>query len=394
MSQEHGQHVLGVFTSQTVCEFEGRPYVTAATGRIIDVLARHYHEVLLCAPCLNAEQVPRPAIVLEASNVSVVPQPHYRTTLRAMRHLPGLVAAYVRTVRRCDALFIRGGIPCVLVVYLLAWLRRCRVCHWQVGNPFGMLRAQARRGWLLDTIGYLYALFDRASARLGRRLCDGAVVCNGAELGEMYASPRTIVTASSTVKDNEFYERDDTCTGEKVRILFVGYIRPEKGIEYLLEALALLRIDRPWEAVLIGSVTFASYRKRLDDTVARLGLAERVHWRGFVEFGEPMYQEMRAADIFAFPTLSEGTPHVLVEARAVSLPIVSTNAGGVPDTVADGYDALLVPPKDPAAMARALERVIGDGDLRRALIRNGRESARHLTVERFGELIRSTLVPK
>jgi glycosyltransferase involved in cell wall biosynthesis len=99
--------------------------------------------------------------------------------------------------------------------------------------------------------------------------------------------------------------------------------------------------------------------------------------------GKPLFDVMRAADLFVLPTLSEGTPHVLVEARASGLPCISTLVGGVPSAVTHGYDALLVPPKDAAALARAMERMIVDGDSRRSLIRNGLNAARKQTLERF-----------
>ena len=72
-----------------------------------------------------------------------------------------------------------------------------------------------------------------------------------------------------------------------------------------------------------------------------------------------------------------------MEARANGLPCISTTVGGVPTAVTDGYDALLVPPKDARALARAIERVIGDGGLRRSLIRNGYAAARKQTLDRF-----------
>jgi glycosyltransferase involved in cell wall biosynthesis len=99
--------------------------------------------------------------------------------------------------------------------------------------------------------------------------------------------------------------------------------------------------------------------------------------------GEPLWDRMRAADMLVLPTLSEGTPHVLVEARANGLPCISTTVGGVPSMVTDGYDALLVPPKNARALAHAIERVVGDAELRRKLIRNGLVAAREQTLERF-----------
>jgi len=65
------------------------------------------------------------------------------------------------------------------------------------------------------------------------------------------------------------------------------------------------------------------------------------------------------------------------------LPCISTTVGGVPTTVTDGYDALLVPPKNAKALARAMRRVICDGELRRMLIRNGLLAARMQTLDRF-----------
>jgi glycosyltransferase involved in cell wall biosynthesis len=82
-----------------------------------------------------------------------------------------------------------------------------------------------------------------------------------------------------------------------------------------------------------------------------------------------------------------------VEARANGLPCISTTVGGVPSTVTHGYDALLVPPKNPGALARAIERLIGDGELRRALIHNGFASARMQTLGRFVDIVHRELEP-
>ncbi len=168
-----------------------------------------------------------------------------------------------------------------------------------------------------------------------------------------------------------------------MRILFVGFLRPEKGIEYLLDAVSLLKPEVPWELEIAGPRQFPDYCKKMDDIAAARGIGDRIRWLGYVPNGQPLFERMRAADMFVLPTLSEGTPHVLVEARANGLPCISTTAGGVPSTVTDEYDALLVPPKDARALARAIERVADDAELRRALISNGLKTARTQTLDRF-----------
>ena len=150
-----------------------------------------------------------------------------------------------------------------------------------------------------------------------------------------------------------------------------------------LDAVSQLKADVPWELEIVGPPEFPDYSEKLHCIAAARGIRDRIRWEGYVPNGKPLFDRMRAADVFVLPTLSEGTPHVLVEARANGLPCVSTTVGGVPATVTDGHDALLVPPKNPRALARAIERVVDDGELRRALIRNGLLAARKQTLDRF-----------
>jgi glycosyltransferase involved in cell wall biosynthesis len=374
---------LGYVTPVRAFSSAGEIYMQAASGRVAEALAQHYDKVYLCARVVHGAPPAPFDFPLDAPNLELVEQPYWSTTAGSLFHFLGIACAYVRTCRRSDAIFVRGLCPYIAVLYLCAWLFRMPICHWIVGDPIGLLRTGLRKGRAVDFFALLYGLQDRVFTRFGRRLTNGALVCNGRDLARTFASPRTTEIVSSTVKECEFFPRVDTCQGKVVRILFVGFVRPEKGIEYLLYALAQLKTDVPWELEIVGPREFPAYGKKLDEIAAARGIQERIHWAGYVPNGKPLFDVMRAADLFVLPTLSEGTPHVLVEARASGLPCISTLVGGVPSTVTDGYDALLVPPKDAAALARALERVIIDGDSRRFLIRNGLNAARKQTLERF-----------
>src|SRR5690606_16898625 len=148
------------------------------------------------------------------------------------------------------------------------------------------------------------------------------------------------------------------------------FVRPEKGIEFLIEAVRQLVARHDVRLVVAGARDkYPDYQAKLDNAVRRHSLHGRIEWVGYCNH-QQVRQLMRASDLFAFPSLSEGTPRVLLEARANSLPVVATKVGGVPDSVDDGVDGLLVPPRDSTAMAEALERLILDGALRRRLIGN------------------------
>lgn len=378
---------LGYVTPVRAYFHAGEIYMQAASGKVADALARQYDGVYMCSRVVPGPPESPAELPLEAANIELIPQPFWRTSAGSLPHLFGIARVYIQTCRRADVLFVRGMCPYIGVLYLCALLYRRPICHWIVGDPVTLLRSSTRKGPLLDTVAWLYALQDRAFSRLGRWLTGGAFICNGRELARAYASPRTIATVSSTVQENDFSPRVDTCRGPRVRILFVGYIRPEKGIEYLLEAAGQLKHDGPWELEIVGPDQFPEYRRKLDEIVAACKIQDRVRWTGYLPYGKPLFDRMRAADIFVLPTLSEGTPHVLVEARASGLPCISTTVGGVPTTVTHGVDALLVPPKDSRALARALQRIIRDAELRRTLIRNGLASARLQTLGRFTDTV-------
>jgi glycosyltransferase involved in cell wall biosynthesis len=100
-----------------------------------------------------------------------------------------------------------------------------------------------------------------------------------------------------------------------------------------------------------------------------------------------MFEYLRTCDIFVLPTLSEGTPRVLVEARANSIPVISTNVGGIPTSITDGFDGLLVNPKDSEAIAEAINLIAENDTLRKKLIANGLKSVRNMTVDKFAKRV-------
>lgn len=378
---------LGYITPVRAYLAAGSIYMQSASGRVAEALSSHFERVLLCANVVH-EAPPAPFDApLNVPNLELIPQPPWRTTAEALTRFFGIARTYVQTCRRSDALFVRGMCPFPSVLYLCAAIFRRPLCHWIVGDPVALLRAKRRKGAAFDALALLYALQHRVVTRIGRWLTGGTLLCNGRELALAYPSPRTTAIVSSTIREDEFLVRTNTCTGSRVKILFVGFIRPEKGIEYLIEAASLLSADIHWELEIVGEREFREYARRLEAFAVARGIGDRIRWLGYLPNGEPVWERMRAADIFVLPTLSEGTPHVLVEARANGLPCISTTVGGVPSTVTNGYDALLVPSKDAAALARAIERIVNDGELRQSLIRNGLAAARKQTLEQFISIV-------
>jgi glycosyltransferase involved in cell wall biosynthesis len=134
----------------------------------------------------------------------------------------------------------------------------------------------------------------------------------------------------------------------------------EKGYADLAPALLELRRRRPellfW-CVLVGD---GAERARVARAAASVGVADRLLLTGHRVDAQAFFA---LADVFVLPSHSEGAPNVLLESMAAGAPIVAARAGGVPEMVRDQETALLVPPKQPPALAAALERVLTTPEL-------------------------------
>lgn len=147
--------------------------------------------------------------------------------------------------------------------------------------------------------------------------------------------------------------------GEGTVIISVGRLAAEKNWPTLLEAFALLLRDHPdIRLVLIGD---GPDRRKLKRLSQKLEIASQVEFVGKVPFGEtPTY--LKAADLFAFPSITETQGLVTLEAMAAGLPVVAVDASGTRDVVDHGEDGLLTD-NDSQALAAAMKRMLDDPEV-------------------------------
>ena len=107
-------------------------------------------------------------------------------------------------------------------------------------------------------------------------------------------------------------------------------------------------------------------------------------------FRDDVVRVMGACDVFTMASQWEGLPVALMEALALGLPVVATDVGGIAEELTDGVDALLVPPRDPDALAKALQRVVTDPGLREELARASRRRACDFDVRQAVDRIEAT----
>ena len=159
----------------------------------------------------------------------------------------------------------------------------------------------------------------------------------------------------------------------KFKILFVGRHIERKGICYLIEAAKYLPRDK-FEIRIVG---VGDLTEQLKQQAAAVNDGAEIIFTGKLS-PEALANEYKTANVFTLPAIvdhkgdTEGLGVVLIEAMELGLPIVASNVGGIPDVVVDGESGILVPEKDPAALADAFKRLEADPTLIQKLLAGAR----------------------
>ncbi len=216
-------------------------------------------------------------------------------------------------------------------------------------------------------------------ARLSQRLADRLIVNSEALRAEEIAAgfpPERIVVVPNGVARREARGRDRAALGLPAGplLLSVGRLEERKGQRYLVEAWAAVRMRCPSaRLVFLGE---GPARPQLEQQARGLGLEGSLSFRGFQD---RVADYLDLADALVHPSLTEGMPNVVLEAMAAGRPVVATRVGGIPELLADEESGLLVPPRDPAALAQAVIRLLQEPGLAAALGQSAERRAR----ERF-----------
>jgi glycosyltransferase involved in cell wall biosynthesis len=289
-------------------------------------------------------------------------------------------ASFWRGLSGVEVVWAFGPHPFELVLVVLALLRRKRVVLGVRQDTPAYFRARLpspRWKPVLAAVGALDGLH-----RLLARRVPATVV--GAANAKRYSSRRgrVLTMMPSLVPDEHVVSKEPQRDWTGVLdLLTVGRIDAEKNPFLLLDALAALEEARPgrfrlrWAGV--GPLTDDVHRRS-----AELGIEDRIELLGYVPFGPELLDLYRRSHTFVHVSLTEGVPHVLVEALASGTPVVATDVGGVRAALDGGRAGLLVPPADAAALVAAVSRLADDEELRSQLVAHGLELARERTLEK------------
>ena len=369
---------IGVFSVKRIHQRGSELWTYGGFGLVIESWLDRFDSVVLVAHEDSLPPGPQ-HYRIDHPRLRFIALPETPTELDFVLALPAIISRISRAVREVDivqarmpdytgviAAFCadRAAVPCFAQV-IADWRAEGRSMSWS--RKWGL-------GTLLKIHYYLYTKFEEAACRGRLSFVQGKTAFDRINDGS-----NTKLTVSTAHKDKDIRTAHPRFFETPWTILTVARLVSIKNQQILLHSLRELRISgRNFHLQLVGSGPQEVALKRLS---IELGIAKHVNFVGGVQHGKELWEFFDQADVFVLPSLSEGTPKVVLEAMARGLPVIATEVGGIPSVVQHMQNGLLIPPADKSALESTLIQIADDTALRESLVRGGTETSRQHTIE-------------
>ena len=306
--------------------WEGRVYPANATFQqfvagLLDLPGSPVASITSCVPLRAASSAP--ATLPLDERIRVVGTAPFDGIAGYLRHLPAMMRAnrplFRGALADADLLWLK--VPASNAPLAASLARRARVPRfgYEAGSAMAVARGRGL-GVPARAVGLAYDLAGRlAGGRhrvvVGEKLVDGGGIV-------------TSLVEPDEIRDSRGGPRP--AIPWHLRLAWAGRLGPGKGLEVLLDAVALLVAgetsgDRV-EIVILGD---GPARESLEARAASLGIGDRIHWLGFVADRPTYLDALATCDLFVFPSPAEGFPKVILDAMAVGLPVLTTGTGAL-----------------------------------------------------------------
>lgn len=351
--------------------WEGRVHPVNATFQhfvagLLDLPGSPIASVVSCVPVRAASAEAGdavPATLALDPRIRVVATAPFDGIGGYLRHLPAMLRANQPVLRAAlaDADLVWIKVPASNALLAATLARAAGVPRFgYVAGSARQVAAGQQRGPLAAVgaraVGLAYDLAGRLASVGGDRLVVGQDL-DGSGVVSSLVEPGDVADIADSA-----WPREDG----RLRLVWAGRLAPGKGIETLLEAVALLAATPPdGRRVELDLVGHGPARARLMAEADRLGIADRVQWMGYVASRPPYLEALARADLFVFPSPAEGFPKVVLDAFAVGLPVIATPSGSLAELGRDRLE--VVASGDAVALAAAIRGLVNKPSRARGL---------------------------
>jgi glycosyltransferase involved in cell wall biosynthesis len=344
--------------------WEGRVYPVNATfhrflAGVLDVPGAPVASIVHCVPLRDASAAP--ATLPLDPRLEVIGTAPFDGIGGYLRRVPSLLrrnAVVLRPViAAADLVWIKVPASNALLAGWLAWRAGVPRFGYVAGSALAVARGR-RLGLPAQVVGLFYDVAGRLAGGRQRIVVGRGIVDGGG-----------IVT--SLVEPDEIREVGDApwpAIPWRLRLAWAGRLASGKGLEVLVDALALLVAEEGHrvELVILGD---GPARASLEARAAQLGIGDRIHWLGYIADRATYMDALASCDLFVFPSPAEGFPKVILDAMAVGLPVVAAPSGELRDLARAGVIASIASDSD--ALASSLQRLVAQPSRATGIRRTG-----------------------
>ena len=319
---------IAVLASWSLVQSDNAIFIPTTHYIYLKYVASVYEQVYLISP-LSKDESRKKGKVLDFPNVKVFALPFSGSYLGALKNIKAYRAALRQVCDKVDVVYCRVPDPFSWMPALI--FKKNTIMHF-VGDTIDATQHNEKWSWWkkkLMIAGYMpdYWLTLRA-ARRSRVYTNGHHLANRLAKHGIKATP----VISSTVSEGDLHDNfmPLPLSSDKIVITYIGYIRFAKGMNCLMEFCKRLKDEHV--SFLFNLIGDGEMFEDVKSFLEKENLSENVIMHGHIDSKERMNEILRSSDLFFFPSLSEGSPRVVIEAMAQGTPVISTPVGSLPTT--------------------------------------------------------------
>ena len=333
---------LAILASWGVKNIHGSYYCPASHLLYLKQMTQLFKKVYLISSVEYRRQNASHLSPIELKNLTIIDLPYYTSMLQAQRHKTEFSKAIEQIAPKVDLFYCRVPDP---FCWMPAQMTDKPVIMHFVGDTADATKQNIHFSWLKKQI--LLAGYSFEYRRILKSARKSTVYTNGSHLSEKLRKQRinaTPVVSSTITKEDLALEPLRPLSNKPLTIIYVGYLRYAKGIDTLIEVIRRLEerhFDYQFHIVGDGDM-YSSLQQLIDD----LKLDDHIYVHGHIDNRDKLLSLLRAIDLFFFPSLSEGSPRVVIEAMSQGCPVLSTPVGSLPGCFEENKEILFFPFKD------------------------------------------------
>ena len=369
-----------IYYGDLIYAVNGKYYCKPGLGRFIDEISTKYKKVFYTTTIEESslENISN-YYQIKSDNIVYQNVPNNNSFVASVKNRSKINKTLKKHMKEWEdaIVYLRWPTPNVIKVYKLSTKNNLKVILHIVGDPYTIVKETSKYRGLKRILALTYSKLQEKQIK--KIIKNTPTVVNGNAQRRMYNKNNNVLELISATIDKKEIVYSRKYNQNKTKLLYVGALKEEKGIERLLDAFKImLSKDVNFELNIVGD---GPQKDELISKTKELQISDNVKFHGYVPLGEKLMNVYLSNDIFVLPSLSEGTPRVLLEAMAFGLPVIASNVGGIPFTIKNDVNGFLFDDVD--SLIKKVFLVKDNQEIRMSLIKNGYLTVENNTLEVF-----------